>query len=113
MQKVQLYHYVVQPYGEILRDVNLPIIPVVSETGSATPILLDSIFLDNKCNILDGAREEEMTGNRHEFADYCAAMIFELAAQSQEHDMPVLAYLLRMATHELNDLRSGLADSMI
>ncbi len=54
-----------------------------------------------------------MTGDRQEFADCCAAMIFELAVKSQEHDMPVLAYLLRMATHELNDLRSGLADTVI
>lgn len=74
---------------------------------------MDSIFLDIKYNILGGAWEEEMIGDRQEFADYCAAMISELAARSQEHDMPVLAYLLSMATHELNNLRSGLADTMI
>jgi hypothetical protein len=53
-----------------------------------------------------------MTGDRQEFADYCAAMISELAVKSQEHDMPVLAYLLSMATHELNDLRSAYGGAM-
>ena len=54
-----------------------------------------------------------MTGDRQEFADYCAAMISELAMQSQEHDMQMLTYLFSMVSLELEDPRSGHADAMI
>jgi hypothetical protein len=110
---VQLHHYVIQLYGEYLCEVNLSIPTVDFEPGSAKPILLDSIFHAIKCKTSCGAWEEEMTGDSQEFADYCAAMISELAMKSQQHDMPVLAYLLSMATHELNDLRAAYGSAMI